>query len=454
LAYSPNFQNGWLGKLLGGAGKTSLRAGYGMFYTAFEGLSASIMSANPPYGYDYNSSTSPFFAAPFVAAATGQSLGQPFPSPIAAYGASARNPNTTVDWSKYEPITGVPSFFLRNVSPYSETYSASLQRELAPNTVFSLSYVGSEAHHLLVLMSANPGNPALCMSVSQPDEVMPGTPTCGPFSEGGIFTRSNGQTVQVRGPFSAQFDAVTYQKTIANSSYQALEVSLRHNSRSLEVMGAYTYSKSLDDSSSLADPVNPLYPGLSKGLSAFDMRHNFVASYSYVLPTERLWRRRNRWTEGWSLSGITRFSSGLPVTLYNNNDTSLLGTIPNGINNNGVDTPNFTPGNLAVNTNPRTGKPAFNASLFSLSALGTLGTAARRFFYGPGIDNFDLALLKDLRFTESKMLQFRLEAFNAFNHAQFYGAAAVNGNISSAAFGRVVGAASPRLLQMAAKFYF
>jgi hypothetical protein len=454
LAYTPSFHNSLLRKILGTTGKSSLRAGYGVFYTAFEGLSASIMSANPPYGYDYNSSTSPLFATPFVAAASGQSLGQPFPSPIAAYGASARNPNPAVDWSKYEPITGVPSFFPGNVSPYSETYSASLQRELAPNTVLSLSYVGSEAHHLLVLTSANPGNPALCLSVSKPDEVMPGTPTCSPFSEGGIFARSNGQTVRVRGPFSAQFDAVTYQKTMANSSYQALEASLRHSGKWLEVMAGYTYSKSLDESSSLAEAVNPLYPGLSKALSAFDMRHNFVASYKYTLPVEGLFRRRNRWTEGWSLSGITRFSTGLPVTLYNNNDTSLLGTIPNGINNNGVDTPNFTPGNLMVNTDPRNGRPAFDTSLFSLPALGTLGTAARRFFYGPGIDNFDLALLKEVRITESKSVQMRVEAFNALNHAQFYGPTAVGGNISSASFGQIVSAASPRLLQLAAKFYF
>jgi len=453
LAYSPNFRKGWLGKILG-PGRTSLRAGYGIFYTAFEGLSASIMSANPPYGYDYNSSTSPLFAEPFLAAATGQSLGQPFPSPIASYGASAAKPDTTVDWSKYEPITGVPAFFPGNVSPYAESHSLSLQRELGPDTVFSLSYVGSEAHHLLVLASANPGNPALCLSVSQPNEVMPGTPTCGPFNEGGIFRRSDGEIVQVRGPFSAQFDAVTYQKTIANSNYQALEAGLRHNSKSLEVMAGYTYSKSLDDSSSLAEPLNPLYPDLSKALSAFDMRHNFVVSYKYNLPAERLLRRRNRWTERWSLSSITRFSTGLPVTLYNNNDTSLLGTIPNGINNNGVDTPNFTPRNLRVNTNPRNGKPAFDTMLFSLPPLGMMGTAARRFFYGPGIANFDLALLKDLRVTESKTLQLRLEAFNAFNHAQFYGAAAVDGNISSTAFGQVVGAASPRLVQLAAKFYF
>jgi len=456
LAYSPDFQTGFLGTVFGGAGKTSIRAGYGMFYTAFEGLSASIMSANPPYGYDYDSSTigPPLFATPFVAAATGKTFGQPFPSPIATSGASPRNPDNTVDWSKYEPITGVPSFYRHNVPPYTESYSLSLDRELNPNTVLSVSYVGSGAHHLLVINSANPGNAALCLSVSQAAEVMPGTATCAPFSEGGIFTRANGESVQVRGPFDSQFDAVSYQKTIADSSYQALQVSLRHHSKSLEVMVGYTYGKSLDDSSSLAEPVSPLYPGLTKALSAFDMRQDFVLSYKYTLPTARLLGRRSRWTEGWSLSGITRFSTGLPVTLFNNNDTSLLGTVPNGINNNGLDTPNFTPGNLLVNTDPRNGRDAFNTSLFSLPALGQIGTAARRFFYGPGIDNFDLALLKDLRFTESKSLQFRVEAFNAFNHAQFYGAAAVNGNISSAAFGEVVSAAPPRTLQAAVKFYF
>ena len=157
---------------------------------------------------------------------------------------------------------------------------------------------------------------------------------------------------------------------------------------------------------------------------------------------------------GWSITGITRFSTGFPVTLYNNNDTSLLGTIPNGINNNGVDTPEVVPGNLEINTNPRNGRPAFNTSLFSLPALGQLGTAAPRFFYSPGINNFNLALLKNLFFTESKWLQFRVEAFNTPNHAQFFGAATVNGNITSPSFGKVIGADAPRLIQLAAKFYF
>ena len=131
-----------------------------------------------------------------------------------------------------------------------------------------------------------------------------------------------------------------------------------------------------------------------------------------------------------------------------------MGTIPNGINDNGVDTPNLIPGNLETNTDPRNARPAFNTSLFSLPALGQLGTAAPRYFYGPGINNFDLALLKNLRFSESKWLELRVEAFNAPNHAQFFGGAAVNGNISSASFGKVVSADSPRLVQVAAKFHF
>jgi hypothetical protein len=216
----------------------------------------------------------------------------------------------------------------------------------------------------------------------------------------------------------------------------------------------YTYGKSLDLSSSLAEPVNPIDPSLSKAVSAFDMRHNFVASYKYELPIDRIVHRRNRLTEAWSLTGITRFSTGFPVTLYNNNDTSLVGTIPNGINDNEVDTPNVAPGNPEVNTDPRNGRPAFDTSLFSLPALGQMGTAARRLFYGPGIANSGLALLKNLHVTESKSLQFRVEAFNVTNHAPFYGAAAVSGNISSPSFGRVVGAADPRLLQAAIKFYF
>ncbi|MGB9490406.1 MAG: carboxypeptidase regulatory-like domain-containing protein [Terriglobales bacterium] len=455
IAYSPGEQNGLLGKIFGGPDRSSVRVGYGLFYTAFEGLSAGIMSANPPYGYDYTSLAPPLFATPFVTAASGQSVGQRFPLTFPKFGASPNHPNSDVDWSQYLPITGVPSFFHGNVPPYSESYALSFQRELASKTFLSVSYVGTQAHHLLVLTSANPGNPSLCLSLSQPKDVKPGTPTCGPFGESGTYTRPSGAVVHgTRGPFSSQFAAVTYQKTIANSNYNALQVNLRRSSGPLEFMAGYTYSKSLDESSSLAEAVNPIDPRLSGALSAFDMRHNFVASYRYRLPVGHLLRRKSGWTDGWAISGLTRFTTGFPVTLYNNNDTSLLGTIPNGINNNGVDTPNFTPGNLKINTRPRNGNPAFNTSLFSLPALGQVGTAPRRFFAGPGINNLDLAMEKDVQLAESRLMEFRLEGFNVLNHSQFYGPAAVNGNISSANFGQIVNAASPRLVQLAGKFVF
>lgn len=436
-------------------GKTSVRGGWGVFYTAIEGLSAGIMSANPPYGYDYNSFAPPLFETPFITAASGQDVGQRFPEPMPAFGASAKNPNASVDWSQYLPVTGVPSFFHRNTTPYSQSYTVSVEREVARDTVLSASYIGTQAHHLLVLISANPGDPALCLELSLPENVMPGTATCGPFGESGTYTTRSGQTIQgTRGPFDSDFAAITYQMTIGNSSYNAFEASLRHAGPSLELLLGYTYGKSMDLSSSLSEAVNPLNPRLSRAPSAFDMRHDFVASYEWKMPLGRLIGRRRAWLDGWSLSGIARFSTGLPVTLYNNNDTSLLGTIPNGINNNGVDTPDYRPGMLGVNRDPRNGRPAFNASLFGLPDLGRMGTAARRFFAGPGMANWDVALHKNVPVAEGRRVELRVEAFNVFNHGQFYGPAAVNGNISSASFGQVVGAAAPRLIQVAARVSF
>jgi len=178
-----------------------------------------------------------------------------------------------------------------------------------------------------------------------------------------------------------------------------------------------------------------------------------VATYKYGLPFDHLFKP-SRLTSGWSISGNTRFSTGLPVTLYDNSDNSLLGTLGNGVNNQILDTPNVGNGPLQINTNPRNGRPEFNVSLFSEENLGQLGTAARRFFYGPGIENFDVQLTKTTKITESTSIDVRVEAFNIFNHAQFYGPAAVDGTFGTPNLGDVVSCASPRLIQLAVKFHF
>ena len=469
LAYSPNVApDSLLGKMFGGAGKTSIRAGFGMYYAQIEALTLAILAGNAPFGITYSSPAPPLFATPFVTASTGQDLGQPFPVQLATRMATSRNPDPTINWSQYEPVSGIPAYPTSNRIPYVEQYMLSIQRELRANTVLTASYVGNEGHRSLVLVEANPGNPALCVSLNQIQDVAPGSPTCGPFGESNVFTTASGHVIQgTRAPLGFNFGSDTNQTSIGKSNYNALEVSLRHRSGPLELSAGYTYSRSMDNSSNLGEEVNPLNPQLSHALSAFDIRQNFVVSYNYRLPFDHLFHGGGDWVRGWTFSGVTHFSSGFPVTLYNYGDNSLLGAEPNGVNNYGVDEPQYTPGPLDLNHNPRNGITYFNTSLFSLQPLGTPGNAPRRFFHGPGLDNYDMALMKEVRLTESKALHFRIEAFNIFNHAQFYGPGAVDGNINdgcpiqggtitseTACFGHVVSTMPPRLMQAAVKFVF
>ena len=455
LVYSPSASSdSLLGKILGGPGQTSLRAGFGMFYTAIEALTVGVLSANAPYGTTYTSPTPPLFATPFVSASTGKGS-QYFPVQLAPLDSSASHPDSNVDWSQYEPISGLPAYPTTNRIPYTEEYMFSVERQLTSNTVLSTSYVGTQGHRLLALVEANPGNPALCLQLMNPANLAPGQTPCGPFLEGNTYITASGQSINgTRGPLGANFGSDTNQATVGNSNYNALEVTVRHSSGHLEILGGYTYGKSLDQASNLGEEINPIHPALSKALSAFDVKQNFVVSYNCQLPLDHLFGASNSWIQGWAVSGITRFSTGFPVTLYNYGDNSLLGTEPNGVNNYGVDEPQYTSGALDLNHNPRNGQPFFNTNLFSLQPLGQPGNAKRRFFYGPGIDNYDIALIKNLPVSESKSLQFRFEGFNAFNHAQFYGPASVNGNINSSTFGQVVSAAAPRLMQAAVKFIF
>jgi hypothetical protein len=282
--------------------------------------------------------------------------------------------------------------------------------------------VGNEGHHLIVTDQTNPGNPALCLSLSG----------CGPFAENGTRTA-----------LGSNYGPVTAQTSIGNSDFNALEVNFRYAlGKRLTLLAGYTYAKSIDDASNLGEQINPFNMALTRVISSWDITHNMVISYTYALP------------RGWSLSGTTRFSTGFPVTLSDVSDNSLLGTLGNGINNQLLDTPEIKSGALQLNTNPRNGQPVFNAGLFSEEALGQLGNSARRFFHGPGIENFDMQIGKNLRLTESKSLEIRAEAFNVFNHAQFFGPASVNGVVEDSNFGSLVSAAAPRLMQVAAKFHF
>ena len=331
----------------------------------------------------------------------------------------------------------------------------SIERQAGPHTVLSASYVGDASRRQRVLVEANPGNPALCLSLSQPNQVQPGTLTCGPYGENTVYSPAAGGSLKgTRGPLGPNFGSNALQSNTGTANFNALELSARHRSGGLELFASYTWSKSLDESSNIGEEVNPFNSALSYAVSSFDVRQNFVLSYEYQLPFDRYFRA-NGLTRGWSLSGITRIASGFPVTLVNNGDNSLIGSNPNGVNNSGIDEPDYNGGPLHLNRNPRSNENNyFDTADFTMNALGTPGTAKRRFFYGPGADNYDMALAKKLPLSDTKSLLLRIEGFNVFNHTQFNGPGAVDGDIGSTTFGNAVSAAPPRILQAAMKFSF
>jgi hypothetical protein len=453
FAYSPRFEEKLGRAIFGSGGKGSIRASYGLFYTEFPGLLAGIMYSVPPFGYNYLSPGPPLLDTPFLTAASGFNNGQRFPFPFPPHNISRTHPDRSINWANFAPLAADPFFDHHNRAPYIDNYMLSIQRQITSNMLLTFSYVGNQGHHVLAVVPVNPGNPALCLSI----------PGCGPFGEDTTYAAPNAQTIrgtrtgQTGGPLVGEgenYGENTADRSVASSNFNALETTLRYQHGGSQFLVSYAFAKSIDQGSNIGEQLNPFDARQSRAISAWDEKHSFVSSYTWALPVEKLTRTSNRLTSDWSLSGTTRFASGFPVTLYDNSDNSLLGTLGNGVNNYLLDTPQYLSGSLRINTNGRNGKPAFNTGLFPKEILGTLGDARRRVFYGPGIENFDMTLKKNLPLGESRSLEIRAEAFNAFNHAQFYGPASVDGQVEDPNFGHIVSAAAPRLAQLAAKFAF
>ncbi len=470
LAYSFGGHEGALGKLLGKSGSSSIRAGYTISYSAFEGATDFNEIGDAPFG-NYTGQNESTFAAPFTNRASGTSIQNLFPVAPPPKNFSAGHPasgppyDTLAEfYTAFGTIGSSPAFYNGNRLPYAEHYELSLQRQIARSDLVTVSYVGTQGHRLLSSRSANPGSPALCLQLRNEGAIAVGTQNtlCGPGNENLVYalpgggyqpgTRLNfpGVVDPTLGPI-VPFGNDSYFITAGKSSYNSAQINFRHTSGRLQLLLGYTFSKSLDNASGYGEQINPINPALSRGLSAFDSTHNFVVSYNYVLPFDKLGGPK-RLTNGWALSGISRFATGLPVTLVETDDQSLLGTSFGGPIILPVDTPDqVAPLHIL---NPRTitngSHYYFDPSSFQSSGLGLEGNARRRFFHGPGINNWDAALQKNTALTERVNLQFRAELFNVFNHAQFI----TPSGILSGAFGQVTAAAPPRLGQLSLKLNF
>jgi len=452
IAYQPNGGDGVLGKLLGGPGKTSIRASYGIYYLGAADLWNFGIIGDAPFGIYWQSTAPAMLDTPFQTRATGVSQGNPFPFTFPVPGSPA---NQTLSFDKFYPLYS-PGYNVNNKITYAEHYHLTIQRELSKSIVATLGYVGTQAHRLEVNLQPNLGDANLCLSLSQQNQVAPNTQTCGPYAEPSVFTRADGTTVygtlvglgnQQLGATTSHgkvtFDPTPIVSNLGNSSYNSFQASLERRASDLSFLAAYTYSKSIDD---VGNSLNPFHPAQSRALSAFNMKHNFVISYTYNLPLDKLVAAAPKLvTTGWSVSGITRVTSGLPVTLTENDDAGLT-YYPQ------LDFP-VQIGPVQTMDPRKNGGYFFNASTaFRAEHLGEHSATPTRFFAGPGIITTDLGASKSTRITERMSFLLRVEFFNIFNHTNFNNPV---GNITNTSqFGQVISARDPRIGQIAAKFVF
>ncbi len=453
LAWSPDW--GWLS---GGPGRLSIRGGYGIYFNRSEEEVNLQFVGGPPFGItsfgiaDAGQGGIPNFAKPFCDIKTGACITNKFPY---------AGPSSNINFSQFLPMsvsTVDPNF----TSPYAENYNLTVERQLGKEIVLSVGYVGSVAHKTTTIWELNPGlNPQGCAA----------DPNC-------VKNRVNQWALY---PQNFQYNTSIYGSignigSGGNSNYNSLQVSVnKHFSRGLQFLAAYTYAHAMDNSSSFensgfggaAGPgLDPFNRAGNYGNSAYDARQRFVISYGYDIPSIRNFsafrKIPSRLTDGWRITGITSFQTGFPIYVYDSANRSLICSTgiaffqcpdkPDSIAPARIldprtsDLVNATRGGTASNTHYY-----FDPNTFALEPYGTIGNAGRGALHGPGINNFDASMLKETKLTETTRLELRFEFYNLFNHTQFLNP---TNNINSANFGRVTSARTPRLIQLAAKFYF
>lgn len=456
FAYSPQW-GGFLERLTGGGrNKLSIRGGFGIYYNRTEEETALQNLGTPPFGVGSNGigdiGGRPSFADPFTTPTGSASIPNKFPFTPPAPG------DPTVDFSFFEPLsinTNSPQLS----TPYSMNFNLNIQREFPGSAVMSVGYVGALGRHLYRAYEGNPITAAGQLACKL-------DPTC----NSGL-----GQLLQhlffpdhslVDGSI---FGSVGTQYTDGTSNYHAFQANVTKGmTHGLQLITSYTWSHAIDNGSGFENSgfgirgTNVLVPGLNVGDSANDARQRLVIGYVYAIPSLHhvVNALPDRIFGGWKMTGITTYQTGFPINMSDSGFTSLS---CDALTFYGCpDNPNQVVGTITT-VDPRTSSftsPVggnvrknywFSPAGFVVAPVGTFGNARRNSLHGPGINNFDFALLKDTHITERTMLEVGIEGFNLFNHTQFNNP---SGNIQSGNFGRITSAAGGRLVQLRAKFSF
>jgi len=415
-----------------GDAKTVVSAAYGIFYEPYytgEGGPLQDPVSAPPYlktqqiSFPVNSFADPFY--------TPNPFSQAFPEPMTLL-VVARN--------------------LR--LPYAQDWNLNVQRSLGADWLLQVAYIGTTGVRLPRFIE---GNPPIFY------------PGVGVSTENNVNQRRLYSGCTLANPNNCVYGSVGEIASIATSSYNALQASLRKRfSHGLSFLASYTWSHSIDDVSSFnitgsaSQDVagendlaqDPFDLAAERGPSMFDARNRFVLSYQWSLP---FLLHSGKWygriLGNWQLNGIFTAMSGTPFTVYDSGDPSLQGQAPE-ITGFSANRPNLI-GN--PNSGPRTADEWFNVGAFQQlqpdpqGRFEVFGDEGRNAVLGPRYVNWDCSAFKNIRLTESKELQFRGELFNVLNHVNFRLPVS---DIESPTFGQIQQDVAPRVIQVALKLLF
>jgi hypothetical protein len=453
MDFGPRFGFAWspdLGPFSGGGShKLSVRGGYGIYYNRTEEETSLQNLGDPPFGLsssgaiDYPGTTGPSFANPYQDIQTGALFPNKFPATFA-------KPGQPVNFSLYEPLALSqynPGFRV----PYAQNFQVSIERELPSNIVARVSYVGSLGRHEQIVREGNPITPAgHAACLADPTCIAHRTIQNLDYPTHSLYGDSN---------VIASVGLITTEGT---SNYNALQISATKGpTHGLAFQASYTFAHSLDDGSNFenagfggARGYNQFDPTLNYGNSAFDARNRFVFSPVYEAPGFGP-SFLSPITKGWQISGIVTLAQGFPYDIsYGGGNSNSLWC-----------SSNFTfyacpdiPEQVAPlkRMNPRNnvqGNAWFDGTSFIDEPIGGFGNIGRDKYHGPGINNTDVVLAKNVYLggNEARYIQLRLESYNVFNHTQFN---LPDGNFNDSTFGQILGANPGRQNQIAAKFYF
>jgi len=428
-------------------GKTTVRAGFGIFHDRVFGNLFEDLRGNPPFVAGVENFPNNNFANGFGGPVTVDTLAPPSTQPA---------PSASVPDGSY--LSGIAIIDPNLKTPYTQSWNVGIQRDLGKGMTLEVNYVGSNSHRLFRSVDGDPPLPWL-VAAAQANGTLPTD-----VSGGELRILPLLGLPQVTG--NTAFEEPILIKSIGNATYNGLQnVFHKRFSHGFDFQAAYTWSHAIDDA---ADPLvapfgnrniarNSFDLKEERGSSDYDLRHRLILSSVYQLPfgpgQPHLQKGlASRVLGGWQLSGLSAFQSGKPFDIYSSRDSEYTGL---------TNRPDLV-GNPAIPAGAPQDETGPPLSAFAVQPFGRPGNLGRNTFTGPRYFNTDLNLSKTTNITERIRVQFRAEAYNVFNRIQFDQPGTSGDTLASpGTFGQSLstitqpdGTTSARQIQLALKLLF